>query len=195
MIIVGGVGAACAAEADDAGGNWMRSLYRKFNERAGQPVGTDYRERPPLVVPPTRDLPAPGTPSALAERNASWPVDRDEARRKAGGTVRAERRPSRDGETQPSQASSVEVVGQQEKPKVVTNDPGLSTRLWNKFLGKRDPEAGVFTQEPPRLSLVDPPRGYRTPSASEPYGIDIRDTTYTMGRAPLRTGKPEDENR
>lgn len=196
MFVVGGAGIAYAAESDDStGGNWIRGMYRKFNERAGQPVGTDYRERPPLVVPPTRDLPPPGTPSTLAERNAAWPVDRDEARRKAGGTVRTERRSAWDGESQPSQASSVEVVGKEEKTKVVTNDPGLGMRLWNKFLGRRDPEEGVFRQEPPRVSLVDPPRGYRTPSSAEPYGINNRDTTYTMQHPPLRTGKPENENR
>jgi len=197
LIIVGGAGIAYAAESDGVtDGNWVRNLYRKFNERTGQPVGTDYRERPPLVVPPTRDLPPPGTPSTLAERYAAWPVDRDEARRKAGGAVRTERRPAAwDSESQPSQASSVEVVGKEEKPKVVTNDPGLGTRLWNKFLGRRDPEEGIFSQEPPRISLVDPPRGYRTPSPAEPYGINNRDTTYTMQRPPLRTGKPENENR
>jgi hypothetical protein len=44
--------------------------------------GIDYRERSPLVVPPTLDLPPPAAPSAEAQI-ANWPKDPDERRRKA----------------------------------------------------------------------------------------------------------------
>jgi hypothetical protein len=192
VAIVGSVGAARAADdPDNSNGNWVRNLYRKFNERAGAPVGADSGERPPLVVPPTRDLPPPGTPSALTQRSSSWPVDRDEARRKAGGTVRAERRPAQ-VENQPSQVSPVATAGAEEQAKP---EPSFSTKFWNKFLGRQDPEVGTFTREPPRVSLVDPPHGYRTPSPDQPYGLINPDTAYTMQKAPLRTGKPEDEGR
>jgi hypothetical protein len=195
VAIVGSVGAARAADdADNSNGNWVRNLYRKFNERAGAPVtGADSGERPPLVVPPTRDLPPPGTPSALTQRSASWPVDHDEARRKAGATVKAERRPAHwEVENQPSQGSPVATAGVEEQAKP---EPSFSTLFWNKFLGRRDPEVGTFTREPPRVSLVDPPRGYRTPSSDQPYGLNNPDTAYTLQKAPLRTGKPEDEGR
>jgi hypothetical protein len=86
-VLVGSVGAAGAEDdADNANGNWVRNLYRKLNARAGAPISNGEYERPPLVVPPTRELAPPGTPSTL-QRSASWPVDRDEARRKAGGTT------------------------------------------------------------------------------------------------------------
>jgi hypothetical protein len=189
LIIVGSVGAARADDADDANGNWIRGLYRKLNERAGAPVGNGEYERPPLVVPPTRDLPPPGTPSTL-QRSAAWPVDRDEARRKAGGTVRAERRP-----VPVANRSAIETPAVADQAKPVVTESSTTTRFWNRFLGRREQEVGVFTAEPPRLSLVDPPQGYRTPSPAEPYGLINADTTSTIGRAPLRTGKPEDEGR
>jgi len=193
VAIVGSIGAARAADDSDTSGNWVRNIYRKFNERNGAPVtGGDYGERPPLVVPPTRDLPPPGTPSTLT-RSSSWPVDRDEARRKAGGTVTAERRPAH---WESSQGSSVETPAVAEPPKPVTNEPSTATKVWNKLLGRKPPpEQVVFTREPPRASLVDPPRGYQTPSPDQPYGLSNPDTTYTMGAPPLRTGKPEDEGR
>src|ERR1700684_232916 len=44
--------------------------------------GIDYRERSPLVVPPTLDLPPPASASADAQI-ANWPKDPDERQRKA----------------------------------------------------------------------------------------------------------------
>ena len=44
--------------------------------------GIDYRERSPLVVPPTLDLPPPVSASAEAQI-ANWPKDPDERQRKA----------------------------------------------------------------------------------------------------------------
>ena len=37
------------------------------------------------------------------------------------------------------------------------------------FGGKNDDEQARFTGEPPRASLTDPPVGYQTPSADQPY--------------------------
>jgi hypothetical protein len=44
--------------------------------------GIDYRERSPLVVPPTLDLPPPAAPTGEAQI-ANWPKDPDERQRKA----------------------------------------------------------------------------------------------------------------
>jgi hypothetical protein len=194
VAVVGSVGAARAEDdPDNTNGNWIRNIYRKMNERGSAPVtGGDYGERPPLVVPPTRDLPPPGTPSTL-QRSASWPVDRDETRRKAGGS-KADRRPAH---WETNQGSSIETPGTTEQAKPVTSDSGSATKkFWDKLLGRKPPPETVeFTNEPPRVSLVDPPRGLRTPSAAQPYGIIDLDTTFTLQKPPLRTGKPENENR
>ena len=45
--------------------------------------GIDYRERSPLVVPPTLDLPPPSSASNAAPQIANWPKDPDERQRKA----------------------------------------------------------------------------------------------------------------
>jgi hypothetical protein len=87
------------------------------------------------------------------------------------------------------------MVGQDNIVKPPADEPWLPTRLWRNFRGDQTNETAVFRGEPARTSLVDPPRGFRTPSPGQPYGIINRDTTETLGRAPLRTGKPEDEGR
>jgi hypothetical protein len=50
-------------------------------QRDGQ-EGIDYRERAPLVVPPSRDLPPPRSEGEVADKTAAWPKDPDVRRRK-----------------------------------------------------------------------------------------------------------------
>ena len=38
-------------------------------------AGIDYRERSPLVIPPSMDLPPPGSAAAAAARDPAWPKD------------------------------------------------------------------------------------------------------------------------
>ena len=45
--------------------------------------GIDYRERSPLVVPPTLDLPPPSRASGDSQQMANWPKDPDERARRA----------------------------------------------------------------------------------------------------------------
>ena len=45
--------------------------------------GIDYRERSPLVVPPSLDLPPPAAATAPDQQIANWPKDPDERQRKA----------------------------------------------------------------------------------------------------------------
>jgi len=45
--------------------------------------GIDYRERSPLVVPPSLDLPPPAAASSATPPVANWPKDPDERQRKA----------------------------------------------------------------------------------------------------------------
>jgi len=46
--------------------------------------------------------------------------------------------------------------------------------LGNTFTGEKDIETATFAREPSRNYLTDPPRGYRTPSANQPYGINAK---------------------
>jgi hypothetical protein len=173
-------------------GNGVRSFLHRFGiGGAAQDLDPEVRERPPLVVPPARDLPPPGTPSTLKARNSAWPVDRDSGRR-------TERRPAAGdvtGSTGSAPSRQIEMVGQDNTVKPPADEPSLPTRLWRKVTGDQTNETAVFRGEPARTSLVDPPRGFRTPSPAQPYGIINRDTADTLGHAPLQTGKPDNENR
>jgi hypothetical protein len=57
------------------------------------------------------------------------------------------------------------------------------------FRGKKD-EVVTFKGEPPRTNLTEPPKGYRTPSPGQPYGIlsdkkskQVTDDYTTRGEA------------
>src|ERR1700761_5905346 len=84
LVILGGVGQALAQDDEDElpDTKFFKSMLRGFGLRNGQEnAGINYQERPPLVVPPTRDLPPPQTDD-VARRNAAWPQDQDEKRRR-----------------------------------------------------------------------------------------------------------------
>src|SRR5436305_7628532 len=76
-------GAARAADDDDEGGGksniWNLDLIDGVAKGLGLKSPNDksieYRERSPLVVPPSRSLPPPE--AAGTNRNAAWPVDPD----------------------------------------------------------------------------------------------------------------------
>src|ERR1043165_7205817 len=58
----------------------IKNILGGMGVDVGRP-GIDYRERSPLVIPPTRDLPPP-QPAGTATRNPAWPKEAD---RKVGG--------------------------------------------------------------------------------------------------------------
>ena len=60
----------------------MDSFYGTIRGTNMDNRGIDYRERSPLVVPPTLDLPPPAAAAAPAEIS-NWPKDPDERQRKA----------------------------------------------------------------------------------------------------------------
>lgn len=133
----------------------------------------NYSERSPLVVPPTRDLPPPAASNGPPAPN--WPVDPEV---KARATAKKadivsphpdyvidSSRPLRPGELN---VNTVNAPG--------TSDPGsASTRDHKTSILSMDwlkqEDYGTFTGEPPRVSLTEPPPGYQTPSADQPYGI------------------------
>jgi hypothetical protein len=195
LVIASGISVAYAEDDEDdllPDQKLIRSILRGLGLRNGQEAGIEYKERPPLVVPPTRDLPPPQTIGSVAQRNPAWPVDPDEKRRQAEKKANAERKrfvledelrqlspqelnavkpgpPGPGGRAPPS----VDVPG----PALTPDELGFKNSMWadmlglGKFFGKGEDEVTRFTREPPRLSLTDPPAGYRTPSPAEPYGV------------------------
>jgi hypothetical protein len=187
-----------SARAADAEGNSIWNLDRRITQSVLRALGLkksdeeqiEYRERSPLVVPPTRELPAPE--SNVAEKNPAWPVDPDvrkraevAARRKVGGTVYdpdAEARNLMPHELAPTRAGTGRVVAQAGRGAGTDADGNVLKPSALGYFGGifsfggagRDDEVRPFTAEPPRTNLTEPPPGYQTPSSAAPYGITKR---------------------
>jgi len=187
VLIVAGVVSAVAgddAEEEDQlpDAQLLRGLMKGLGLKKGDDA-IDYRERSPLVVPPSRDLPPPESDVATKSGNAAWPVDADVKRRKTAAAAERkassidESRALRPTEMMPNGAD----VRQKTQQTAVSTDPadgapmkpsalGFNGWSWNSLFGTR-PESATFTNEPPRASLTEPPPGYRTPAPNQPYGV------------------------
>jgi hypothetical protein len=195
LVIAGGIGQALAQDDEDdlPDTKFFKSMLRGFGMRNGQEdAGINYQERPPLVVPPTRDLPPPQTTDAAA-RTAAWPKDQDEVRRREASTKRKkdahpfvwedlgrQLRPdelnkrsatAKDQALRKRSADAVEENERQLKPAELGYSGGLFGDVRTFFTGNNKDEIVPFEAEPPRASLTDPPAGYRSPSAAQPYGL------------------------
>jgi len=182
------------AQDDDKDSIWnldkriFDSVAKGIGLQRGDSVGLDYRERSPLVVPPTRDLPPPEKQGA--NRNAAWPVDPDAKRRveRSGSRKVLDARGFDDewrgrslnpSELNPAGAQSrtatnkpagnTGVDGRNENPSELGYMGGLFS--WKGFGFGQTDERGTFAKEPPRQALTGPPTGYQTPSPEQPYGV------------------------
>ena len=147
----------------------------------------DFSERAPLVIPPSLDqLPPPEDASALAAANPNWPTDPEvvkqleqeererkdkKVNRRDGGMAAHEiyqiRAREREQGTNydPSGAGSYDPNYQQ---RTLTPDELQEVRRRNQ--ANKDSAVPQAYVEPARARLTDPPAGYRTPSASQPFG-------------------------
>jgi hypothetical protein len=183
---------ASAPAADDdvsVDQKFMRSIMEGLGlKRDGEEV-INYRERSPLVIPPSRELPSPERSDAAIANNPAWPKDIDVERRKAQAAMEKGRNVSdeREREQNPLRPDQLTPGGSPKKKPAQTDDgyqapaSGFGSQVMPSELGfkgigsffggnKKD-ESVKFTGEPPRASLTDPPPGYQTPSADQPYGI------------------------
>jgi hypothetical protein len=110
----------------------------------------DYRERAPLVIPPTNDLPPPE--SAVA-RPPEWPNDPGQHRRRKVTAKKKNSNSSQEGQSWLPSLSE-------------------SKKLVDGMFGHPPPESTAFRGEPERSDLTEPPEGYQVPSPSYPYGIN-----------------------
>ena len=148
--------------------------------------GIDYRERSPLVVPPSMNLPPP-EPGNIAARNPAWPKDPDiqrakklkAERKKPQKTVEEESLPELPGQLNRPGAAVARATRQAPAPgnpdptkPSTPSELGAKTMLTvNALLGRDKEEYATFVAEPPRETLIEPPPGYRTPSPAQPYGV------------------------
>lgn len=145
-----GVGAQAVhaqSYGSDSGGAFDR-IMQTIGLEKGPNSGINYTERPPLVVPPSRDLPPPVTDAAVPAPD--WPADA------------AKRGKS-------SKDKAVAVVPD---TAVQTPNPPVQKKPWYNPTGWFNKEEyAKFAGEPVRKYLTDPPAGYRVPSPEQPYGI------------------------
>jgi hypothetical protein len=186
------LGARAADEDEDEGAlaldkKIMNSILGGLGVQTGPEI--EYRERSPLVVPPKLDLPPPETGALATRKDPAWPVDADVKRRKQSKS--AERRGIASDEmhddakpVSPDALSRGRRAGSGQGNPV--DDSGR--RLTQSELGAKSifdlkaswfgfgysEESGSFDKEPPRTSLIQPPVGYQTPSAAQPYGVGAK---------------------
>jgi hypothetical protein len=177
----------------------MRSIMSGLGlKRDGEP-GIDYSERAPLVLPPSRTLPPPEADATT--KNPNWPVDPDIKRAKEidaaerssgyGSSTKMDEdaRPLRPDQLNvgPRRNSSRDVSAMSPEESARPFKPsalGSNGSLWNTMFGSKDSEGTAkFTREPARTSLTEPPPGYQTPSAAQPYGEAKADSAPKAGNA------------
>jgi hypothetical protein len=186
IALIAGCGAGDARADDDEAFDtkFIKGMLRGFGLRDGTEPQINYRERSPLVVPPSRDLPPPE--SGAAPRDPAWPVDADERKRRARAVDR--NKPLRTMEEsarvlRPDELELGKIAPRPEgKPmptEIESARPLSPSQLGSKGLinlFRSDEEKSTFISEPPRNTLVQPPAGYRTPSPDQPYGIGTKAT-------------------
>ena len=153
----------------------------------------NYRERPPLVVPPNLGrLPAPEANTAVT--SPAWPKDPEIVERKKHAAAKKNQR-RRTSEEDDRALSPAEINAYGRKPAGSTvlnptgpqdaeadsqravrpNELGYKGGLFGSlFKDTSKPEVATFAKEPTRSELTQPPPGYRTPSPSHPYGLTPR---------------------
>jgi hypothetical protein len=181
-----------AADEEDEEESLESKFFKKLfgiNDRDS----INYRERPPLVVPPNLgSLPQPEAGNVAATTPA-WPKDPEIVERKKRAAIKRNtpRRTSEDDDrpltpaeldigrkagagrvTNPTGPQDAEADGQR---RVAPSELGYKGGLLGSlFKDNTKPEVSTFSSEPARSDLTMPPAGYQTPSAAHPYGITPR---------------------
>jgi len=190
-VVIGSAGSGARA-ADDEEENvpFDTKIVRHILQGLGlkrDEAGIEYRERPPLVLPPgneMKQLRAP-EPRGAATKTAGWPDDPDIKDAKRRKNAEAKRKSYEEGVDDrpllPSQYNSPAPASPNSRPTGTERSaeeksrPSSQAELGAKGIFSQvwapKEEYQTFTGEPPRASLIEPPTGYRTPSPSQPYGI------------------------
>lgn len=154
------------AQSSDSDGVWNRLMRTVGVQKAPDPnAEINYTERPPLVVPPTRNLPPPSDQPGQA---AAWPKNSPKS-------IKHTR-------------SRNEVVPE---TAVENPNPPFQKKPWYNPAGWFSKEEyASFNGEPVRQDLTEPPAGYRIPSSAQPYGVSPDKKGYQQldhipGMAPI----------
>jgi len=180
--------AVSAQQADEDEDTFEQKIIKNILGGMGVDVGRagiDYRERSPLVIPPSLDLPPPQA-AGFAAGNPAWPREPEKRKTATKRTnVRASGddpgttsvlnpdelnrgiAPRRGAASNPleSNAMSDDASGRPMTPGQLKTG---SIFTWDNVMG-RNRDTATFTGEPARSSLTMPPPGYQTPASSQPY--------------------------
>jgi hypothetical protein len=141
----------------------------------------EYRQRPPLVVPPGSALPRPQEPSST--RNAAWPNDPDVARKRADNA--AARVPAGTNEKyrnnpvlsqeelRRGRIARGEIAPVTSEEHSNYNNQIAPIRIGRDLAARRNQtelDTLAYGQEPARRLLSEPPVGYRRPAGSAALG-------------------------
>jgi hypothetical protein len=194
LTLAWGTGAFAQSAEDEEDLPWdtkiMRQLMKDLGLRRDGERGPEYRERAPLVVPPSRTLPPPRAEGSVAT-NPAWPKDPDEAKRRveaakkkaiartAAEAMEAEGRALTPAELERGRVAAgttsttvpptPEDSGRPMSPSALGGTKSIWGSMFSSFTDKG--EVGEFTGEPTRSDLTAPPPGYQTPSPAQPYGL------------------------
>lgn len=174
------IGAAPALAGDDEEESFELQFLKKAFGITDQ-AAIDYRERSPLVVPPTRNLPSPE--AVAAEANPNWPKDPEKQPKK-----KSQKRSVTDQEISGKPISPYELEKGRKAGAGLTpstsvdggkplspSEMGYKGGLFSGLLKDQNKgEVAVFEGEGPRTTLTAPPTGYMTPSPNQPYGLGVK---------------------
>jgi hypothetical protein len=166
----------------------------------------EYKQRAPLVVPPSSALPRPQEPGAT--RTAAWPDDPDVARRKAErdsanvlfSTTEAYRANTRPLMSQ-EELRRGRVTGGSNGPAGVVEDHNnynnqiAPIRIGREMAARKqntDVSNLAYGSEPRRQYLHEPPSGYRRPAGTAPLGpgqSGPREDKQAVGQREFLTGQ------
>jgi hypothetical protein len=188
ITLVFAAGAAAFAGDDEDEDTIEQKLIKNIMKGMGADVDKDridYRERSPLVIPPTRDLPPPQDATQI--NNPAWPNDPDKRKpvKKAktfeNGSIADQKMVSPERVSPEGLRNGAIPGGASERVTApdpnANKDPGRNfspTELGFSGFGNLfgyKAEQQPFTGEPARTNLIQPPSGYQTPSPNYPYGV------------------------
>jgi hypothetical protein len=192
MAVSASVPSAALANDDEEDESFESKFIKKLfgiNESGS----INYRERPPLVVPPNLGrLPQPEANAVV--NTPSWPKDPEVVeRKKRAAAQKSQRRRTSEEDDRPLSPAELNAAGRKPTGSTVLNPTGPQDAEADSQRAQRPGELGykggllggllkdntksevaTFKGEPTRSELTQPPAGYRTPSTSHPYGLTPR---------------------
>jgi hypothetical protein len=203
-LLAGGLLLAASPALAQEGVLFKNLMENVFGGRGNSDI--EYRQRPPLVVPPASTLPRPQ--EEPVGRSAAWPNDPDVAKRRAANQnallpatqrekYKENQRPLLSQEEIRRGRLPGQAVGNKEFAGSRTYDENIGPiRIGRDMAARRDEQAIANLQygtEPERQYLFEPPAGYRRPAGTAPVGpgrSGPREDTQALGQREFAAGLP-----